>query len=377
MAHPYSIYVWVCVGIWALDRILRVVRLIIFNFRGRNLAKVKLIPGTTIIRLTVYPKMNDVGFAPGAHYFLYFPDRWCFWESHPFTAAAWRPAGPSLTTAPEKVLVLLEKISEKRELPPNNKRIREIAADEKITSMQLHNTNDTDTDTDREKKPHKLRPPRKDAAFAVTTSAARRAPQRAKLTFLIHARHGVTQNLLQRVLASPTKCLKLPCLLEGPYGIARPVQAFPTVILIAGGVGISTALPYLQQHLSTGIETTRRFVLIWSVRDGTLAEKLLAHIRGLGFRRDVVVKVFITRAKEGDSWRLPVGVKVRYRRPRIEDTILREANSRVPGTPMAVVACGGAAVVDCARKGSVMALKDAGGMKGTGEIAYWEEGYGW
>jgi hypothetical protein len=322
--------------------------------------------------------MNDVGFAPGAHYFLYFPDRWCPWESHPFTAAAWRPAGPSLTTAPEKVLVLLEKISEKRPPPPNSKRIREIAADDGITSIQLHNTNDTDTDTDREKtKPHRARPPRKDAAFVVTTSSARRGPRRAKLTFLIHARHGVTRELLQRVLASPRQAIELPCLLEGPYGIARPVQAFPTVILIAGGVGISTALPYLQQHLSTGVETTRRFVLIWSVRDGTLAEKLLAHIRGLGFRQDVVVKVFITRAKEGDSWRLPVGVKVRYRRPRIEDTILREASQRVHGTPMAVVACGGAAVVDCARKGSVMALERAGGRQGTGEIAYWEEGYGW
>jgi hypothetical protein len=108
-----------------------------------------------------------------------------------------------------------------------------------------------------------------------------------------------------------------------------------------------------------------------------MAEKILKGVKGLGFRQDVVVKVYITRSEEKDSWRLPIGVKVRYRRPRIEESIIKEAKGRVPGTPMAVIACGGAAVVDCARKGTVEALEDAAGKNGSGEIVYWEEGYGW
>lgn len=54
------------------------------------------------IRLTVYPNTKDMGFSPGAHYFLH---RWAFWEPHPFMVVAWRLASPC---ALEKVLRFLE-----------------------------------------------------------------------------------------------------------------------------------------------------------------------------------------------------------------------------------------------------------------------------
>jgi hypothetical protein len=461
MPHHYAIYLWICVTIWALDRILRVVRLAIFNKEGRHSAKARIITGTSTILLTVYPNIEDVGFAPGAHYFLYFPDNWCFWESHPFTALSWRPTGPILTRAPPKVLKALEEIPDpelekvresviEQSLDPANvplpaSVLPEIESDDDdddggMTVLSSYNDkviDDSDDEEeedekeeekpdDEEKKPRRHRKEREEAkkkkkeekkqrkeekkskkeerkpkkeerkpkeetkiqkhteketqkSRIVTTSSARRGPARAKLTFLIHPRKGMTRALLNRLLESPHHSLDMSCLLEGPYGIARPVQAFPTVVVIAGGVGMSTALPYLQQHMSKGVEITRRFLLIWSVRDGIMAQKILASIKSLGlsFRKDVELKLYITRAKEGDSFLLPAGVKVRYRRPRIERTVLREAKRRVPGTPMAVVACGGAAVVDCARKGSVMALERAAGRKGMGEVVYWEEGYGW
>jgi len=310
---------------------------------------VKLV-GKSTLRLTVYPAIKDIGFAPGAHYFLYIPDRWCFWESHPFTAASWRPAGPNLTQAPEKVIVALRKTT------PNSPQTSSDEEDiKKIRSNEKRKSYRRDT--------------------IIITTSTQRKPQRAKLTFLINARRGMTRSLLERI--TPGSSIEVPCLLEGPYGIARPVPSFPTVVIIAGGVGVSTALPYLMQHLSTRVEITKRFVLIWSVREGSMAEKILKGVKGLGFRQDVVVKVYITRSEEKDSWRLPIGVKVRYRRPRIEESIIKEAKGRVPGTPMAVIACGGAAVVDCARKGTVEALEDAAGKNGSGEIVYWEEGYGW
>jgi hypothetical protein len=477
MPHHYAIYLWICVTIWALDRILRVVRLAIFNKEGRHPAKARIITGTSTILLTVYPNIKDVGFAPGVHYFLYFPDNWCFWESHPFTALSWRPTGPTLTRAPPKVLKALEEIPDpelekalesevEQVIDPANVPLPasvlpepEIESDDEdddggMTVLSSYNDKviddsddeeeeeeeDEEKSGDEEKKPRRPRKeceeekkkkkeekkqkkearkskkeerkskkeerkskkeerkpkkeekkPREEKKIQkysekeiqksriITTSSARRGPARPKLTFLIHPRKGMTRTLLNRLLESPHHSLDMSCLLEGPYGIARPVQAFPTVVVIAGGVGMSTALPYLQQHMSKGVEITRRFLLIWSVRDGIMAQKILASIKSLGlsFRKDVELKLYITRAKEGDSFLLPAGVKVRYRRPKIERSIQREAKRRVPGTPMAVVACGGAAVVDCARKGSVMALERAAGRKGMGEIVYWEEGYGW
>lgn len=337
-------------AIWLLDRGLRVIRLAIFNFQGRHTAKVQRV-GASTLRLTVYPAIKDIGFAPGAHYFIYIPDRWCFWESHPFTAASWRPASPNPSQAPEKVLVALQKTS------PGSP---QTSSDEEGGANKRGN-NTT------------WKPPRR--KNIIITTSAQRVPLKAKLTFLIHARQGMTRSLLERIPSGAA--IRVPCVLEGPYGIARPVQAFPTVVVIAGGVGVSTALPYLQQQLSTEVAVTRRFVLIWSVREGAMAEKVLKGVKGLGFRPDVAVRVFITRSSAKDVWRLPIGVKVRYRRPKIEETILREARERIHGTPMAVVACGGAGVVDCARKGVVEALENAAGRRGTGEILYWEEGYGW
>ncbi|KAI5781403.1 ferric reductase like transmembrane component-domain-containing protein [Geopyxis carbonaria] len=336
--HPYKRYIWACVAIWSLDRSLRLLRLIVFNRRGRHTARAKIIPGTQTIRFTVYPKIKDVGFVPSAHYFIYIPDRWCFWECHPFTAAGWRPAGPSLTQTPDKLLFALERIK--------------TPADGSNSSNE------------------------KDAVILTTTSASRKGPARAKLTFLIHAQRGMTRDILQRIINSPEKSVDVPCFLEGPYGNLRPVHAFPTVVVIAGGVGISTGLPYLQQQLHRRREITHRFLLIWTVREGSLAEKVLREVRGLSFRPDVAVRVYITRSNEKDSWRMPLGVKVRYRRPLIEEMIVKEANSRVPGTPMAVISCGGGAVVDSARRGAVRALDGAAGKKGRGEVVYWEEGYG-
>ena len=346
-----------------LDRVLRLIRLAIFNFQGRHTAKVQRI-GASTLRLTVYPAIKDIGFAPGAHYFIYIPDRWCFWESHPFTAASWRSASPNLSQAPEKVWVALQKTSPGS---PQTSSDEEGGANKR--GKGKGNTATTTPTT------NALKPPRR--KNIIITTSMQRVPLKAKLTFLIHARQGMTRSLLERIPSGAA--IQVPCVLEGPYGIARPVQAFPTVLVIAGGVGLSTALPYLQQQLqlSTEMAVTRRFVLIWSVREGAMAEKALKGVKGLGFRPDVAVRVFITRSNPKDEWRLPIGVKVRYRRPKIEETILREARDRIHGTPMAVVACGGAGVVDCARKGVVEALEHAAGPRGTGEILYWEEGYGW
>jgi hypothetical protein len=89
------------------------------------------------------------------------------------------------------------------------------------------------------------------------------------------------------------------------------------------------------------------------------------------------VKVYVTQSREKrnkeegrEGWGLPVGVRVRQRRPGIEEIIVREAGMRVAGTPMAVVACGAGGVVDVARRGVVR-------VRRMGDVVYWEEAYGW
>lgn len=331
------------------------------------MGRARLIPGTTTIVYSVYPSVKEVGFAPAAHYFIYMPERFAFWESHPFTAASWRSGSNRRNhQAPDKVITALQDI-------------KYLESGYKSSS----------TSSDGK---------RKTTTITMTTKELGRkptAPKKAKLTFLIQARSGMTHKLCQRILDSRDGYVDIPCLLEGPYGKLRPVSAFPTVVVIAGGVGISTALPYLRKHLYRGRDPTRRFALIWTLRDAEVADNILQEVKGLSFRPDVSVKVYITggedRNREGSGkdkelglgmggggcWRMPLGVDVKYRRPRIAEAIVRESEARVPGTPMAVIACGSGSVVDAARQGAVKALEGAAGSKGMGEVMYWEEGHGW
>lgn len=364
-------YIWICVGIWLLDRSLRIFRIIFF---GRCTAKAKLIPGTAVIKLTVYPSRDDVGFAPGAHYYLYFPNRKAFWESHPFTAASWRGTPPE---APEKVKIALEGIPgatvDSGKTLSRQSTVREPPT---TSSAPVSRQNSKRTVRSLDSGRTLIAPPNSvvtDAALssisektAAATAAAAvvavktQKKHRPKLIFYIHIRHGFTLTLLRPLVN--TKSITMPVFLEGPYGHTHAAATNPLVI--AGGVGISTALPYLTAHLAS--RRSRRFHLMWVVREGALAEDVFSRIDLRG-RKDLEISVYITRAGGQTEWKVPEGVRVRCRRPRIEALIMRIARER---GGVQVVACGGARVVDAARRGAVEAEAEIGGVR------YWEEGYG-
>ncbi|ODQ76999.1 hypothetical protein BABINDRAFT_163900 [Babjeviella inositovora NRRL Y-12698] len=74
-------FTWSTIGIWALDRVIRLIRM--FSF-GVKEASVKLIAGETV-KVTV-PKPKHWNAKPGQYAFVSFMMPACFWQSHPFTA---------------------------------------------------------------------------------------------------------------------------------------------------------------------------------------------------------------------------------------------------------------------------------------------------
>jgi hypothetical protein len=108
------------------------------------------------------------------------------------------------------------------------------------------------------------------------------------LTFLIRPKNGMTARLRTQLLASSPPSRSLHVLLEGRYG-SQPLRLlgrcqFSSILLIAGGTGITAIIPYLHSILnscrqygkdSSGIATSVR--LVWIAREIEFIEDVLKH----------------------------------------------------------------------------------------------------
>jgi predicted ferric reductase len=93
---------------------------------------------------------------------------------------------------------------------------------------------------------------------------------RTPLTFFVRPREGITKKLMKITQRNLTRKLKV--VIEGPYGgHDRHLElAYESVVLVAGGSGITSVLPLLT-HLSRMIGreriVLREIKLVWAVRD--------------------------------------------------------------------------------------------------------------
>lgn len=86
----YDPFVWVCVGVWAFDRFLRLIRVAALSYRTlgkRNAVGVVTAIDPGLMRLSV--DTIPISPRPGDYYFLYSPHSLTPWENHPFTLASW------------------------------------------------------------------------------------------------------------------------------------------------------------------------------------------------------------------------------------------------------------------------------------------------
>ncbi|RSH89214.1 hypothetical protein EHS25_002326 [Saitozyma podzolica] len=123
--------------------------------------------------------------------------------------------------------------------------------------------------------------------------------------FLIRAHRGFTQRL-RDAMTSDTDT-SIPVFLEGPYGTAHSLEHFSTVLLVAGGTGVTFVLSHflaLLQSARSGRSPIRLLHLVWHVRHGsdvTWIAPLLNQAAKEHPDIDVRVEVFVTRTKVADE----------------------------------------------------------------------------
>lgn len=371
----YDPYIWPLVGVWVFDRAERIIRLAYCNialFRGRVGYNVlaSYSQESSLIKLQVTTTSRFLRLEAGKHFFLYRPLKWRGWESHPFTLASWSLIGSTDSS---------DRSDRNLGEPPERAQTSSNAA----LSADHDGLPTTSAHTSRQKDG--------------STSASTGTSHGKKLTFYVRPREGWTMRLRDECLNAASESVTTTMLLEGPYGQTVPVEAFDSVVFIVGGSGITVAMSYLQQHAertrarhadsSEGPCTrTRRITLVWVAREQAMIREITAgELQPLLRREDVRMLLFSTsrenplcdvEASQGHekSADQDFHPQISLGRPNVTNEILGAIKdaANVPGTRIAVVACGPAAMADEARNAVHKASK-----AGKETVEYFEENFGY
>ncbi|KAJ5155344.1 Riboflavin synthase-like beta-barrel [Penicillium capsulatum] len=192
--------------LWGLDRAGRLGILIWRNCgKRRTTATVEALPGS-VARVDVEVSRAWT-FRPGQYMYLYMP---CLglWTSHPFTVA-WKST--------------------------------------KDTSLNLHEKRSSSD------------------SFATLIGGS----ETTTMSILVKGQDGFTKKLLRKAEESPEGRIKAMALAEGPFGGIHSLASYGTLLLVAGGIGITHPMSYLHEvvtNFSARKTATRKVHLIWMVR---------------------------------------------------------------------------------------------------------------
>ena len=192
--------------LWGLDRAGRLGILIWRNCgKRRTTATVEILPGS-VARVDV-DVSRAWNFRPGQYMYLYMP---CLglWTSHPFTVA-WKSMNDDYSNMSEK-----------------------------------NSSSDS---------------------FAALLEGS----QTTTMSILIKGQDGFTKKLLQKAEDSPEGRIKAMALAEGPFGGIHCLDSYGTLLLVAGGIGITHPMSYLHEVVSNFASkktATRKVHLVWMIR---------------------------------------------------------------------------------------------------------------
>jgi predicted ferric reductase len=278
---------------WAAEWFFRGLSILYYGFslKKRSMIKVEAMPGEAV-RLTI-DMVRPWTPRPGCHVHMWMP-RLALWSSHPFSVA-WSPT---------------------------------MSADSKEMTLPIL-----------------------EGEALMAPGAPRKSKQ---ISLICRARTGLTRQMYERACKMPNEQFTTWGFIEGPYGGHHSLDSYGTVVLFAGGVGITHQVMYLK-HLVDGYANrttaTQKVVLIWTVPDSDCLEWVrpwMDEILRMPQRKNVLrIKLFISRPK-GRVESSSETVKMFAGRAKADALIEEEVRHRQGA--MAVTVCGSGSFADDVRK---------------------------
>ena len=317
---PQKPIIYTVIGIWTFERFLRIARLVYCNLSRRSItqAHVQALDGGACRVTFEVPRTFDE--TPGRHIYAYMPSV-SLWMSHPFSVAMVRNE---------------ENMSEYSPLnSPAPSIVENVEAATKRPSSRSNHS----------------------------------------VSCIMAARTGMTGKLYNKAKSSHNGFYSCLALIEGPYGSTRPLASYGTVLLFAGGAGITHQLSHMRHLISSwasGISATQKLVLVWSVRSLDQLQWALPWLEELSrmdrHGRDLEIVTYVTQLRSIDQLEKPLAVQVRPKRADVGRVVSAQFEERIGA--MTIGVCGPGALADDVRKA-------ARGVMDKGNVDFWEEAFTW
>jgi len=333
------------IALWALELLARAYSVVHYNWSmkyGITKVMVEALPAEAC-RVT-FRLSKAWTLRPGTHVHVYLPSI-SLWASHPFSVA-WTETFPTLAYDTQDDSV-----------------IRPMTAD----AMSMHRPSSSyKSHSFGEKRPSIV------AAQQETTVGAERTVSTVSL--IVRARTGMTRALYQKAAASPTGQLVLTGAIEGPYGGRDSMISYGTVVLFAGGVGITHCVSYVRHivaEYSQGTTSCQKLLLVWSVTNTEALEWVrpwMDEILRMDGRKDILrIQLFITKPRHQNEVVSNTGTVQMFPGRCSPKAILDKEFADRIGT-MGVAVCGPGSLADSVRSA-------ARGKMEHGAVDFVEEGF--
>jgi len=300
--------------LWGLEYFFRLSRILYYNVslsRAYAPVTIEALPGEAC-RVT-FDLARPWRYRPGAHVHIYVPTiGWL--SSHPFTVAwAGEKSPPNISYPLERLTT--EELKKVTSRPTNTR------------NLQFNKSN-------------------------------------TSISVVCRVRTGFTAHLLRAAVNAPTRTLHTWGFVEGPYGSLEPLASYGTVLLFAGGIGITHQLSHLPELLggaAQGLTATRKVVLVWSVPNTEALEWVrpwMNDILEMKDRRNVLrILLFVTKPRRANEVRSASGsVRMFPGRCNVQMIVDDEVDKREGA--MAVTVCGPGRFADEVRRATRTRVKD-------------------
>ncbi|CRG85905.1 hypothetical protein PISL3812_02908 [Talaromyces islandicus] len=179
--------------------------------------------------------------------------------------------------------------------------------------------------------------------------------QKETISLLVRRRTGFTDTLYKRAEKGVGGQISVFALAEGPYGGLHSLDSYGTVVLFAGGVGITHHVPFIRQLVqgyADGMVAARRVTLVWTIQSPEHLEWIrpwMTTILQMERRRDVLrVMLFISRPRNTKEIQSPSAtVQMFPGRPNINTLLDMEIENQIGA--MGVMVCGSGSMADDVR----------------------------
>lgn len=323
----FNYFLYPCIAIWILDRLLRIKRVIQSTPRGIRATAVYN-HESGLVRLDVTDMISRREIVPGQFYFVYLPAGLRGYESHPFTLCSWKRSEVSSTTSAS---------------PPT------LDPEENLPKESDANGEDDES---------------KVGLLSQDNSTTNTAH-----TFLIRPYNGMTGRLRRKLMLSEGLSAKkqMTVFLEGPYGDSLNLSGYSDVLFICGGAGIATAI----SHSYSLQDTPTKIHIVWAVQQQHLLDDVCTHELKSALQDGTIdLTVYLTGSRDSSeeskqieleslshSQREPT-YELKLGRPDIGST-MRRYRKRASQS-LAIVTCGTAQMSDACRKAAVDVLGETG-----------------